>query len=88
MVIKAPARMLFIAGQVPRSLTGQTVGKNNMTAQAEQVFANLRAILKAHGATFADVAKATIFLTDFALAGEVGAVRALLRRRNACQHDG
>lgn len=72
----AGTRLLFIAGQVPRGPDGDTVGVGDMTAQAEQVFANLAAILKAHGATFADAIKATIFLTDFTRADAVGAVRA------------
>jgi 2-iminobutanoate/2-iminopropanoate deaminase len=48
-----------------------------MTAQAEQVFENPRAILATHGASFGDAAKATIFVTDIARVGEVIAVRLL-----------
>lgn len=47
-----------------------------MTKQAEQVFANLQAILQAHGATFEHVVKATLYVTDMSKAAEVAAVRA------------
>ena len=68
-------RLLFVSGQVPRALSGDTVGAGDMTAQAEQVFANLQAILAAYGADFRHVVKATIFVTDIARAGDVVAVR-------------
>lgn len=35
-----------------------------VTAQAEQVFANISAILEAAGYTFADVVKSTVLLSD------------------------
>ena len=73
--IPANARLLFISGQVPRSLDGRTVGINDMRAQAEQVFKNLELILQAHGMSFERVVKATIFVTDMSLASEVVAVR-------------
>jgi 2-iminobutanoate/2-iminopropanoate deaminase len=46
-----------------------------MSAQAEQVFTNLHSILSAHGASFGDVVKFTIFVTRMDLANEVAAVR-------------
>jgi 2-iminobutanoate/2-iminopropanoate deaminase len=38
--------------------------REGITAQTEQVLDNLAAVLAAAGATFADVVKTTIFLTD------------------------
>ncbi|MBS0656796.1 MAG: RidA family protein [Verrucomicrobia bacterium] len=73
--VPAGASYLFISGQVPRDAQGRTVGVGDMTRQAEQVFANLQAALAAHGATFAHVVKATLFVTRMDLAGEVVAVR-------------
>ncbi len=46
-----------------------------MKEQAGQVFANLKAALEAHSATFENVVKATIFVTRMDLASEVMAVR-------------
>ncbi len=74
-LVNMPANLLFISGQVPRDLDGKTVGKGNMTTQAEQVFRNLSAILQAHGTDFTRAIKATIFVTDMSLAEEVVAVR-------------
>ena len=73
--ISAGARFLFISGQVPRSVDGNTVGLNSMRDQAEQVFMNLKNILQSHGMTFASAVKATIFVTDMSLASEVVEVR-------------
>jgi 2-iminobutanoate/2-iminopropanoate deaminase len=74
-VVKAGTGLLFISGQVPRDMSGETVGVGNMRVQAEQVFANLGAILIAHGSDFSKAIKATIFVTDMTLAAEVTAVR-------------
>jgi len=62
--IAAQGRFVFVAGQIPlHPETGAIVGEDVAT-QTEQVLANLEAILKAAGATFADVVKTTVFLAD------------------------
>lgn len=68
--------LLFISGQGPQNLHGETVVIGDMSAQAEQVFKNLQAILAAHGASFANVIKATIYITDMSRLAEFNAVRA------------
>lgn len=73
--VRAGSELLFVSGQVPRDRDGHTVGAGDMTAQAEQVFANLAAILAAHGCGFADVAKATLFVTDATRIDALMAVR-------------
>lgn len=69
---------LFTAGQVPLDpATGKLV-EGDLTASAERVFDNLEAILSESGLTFADVVKATVYLTradDFALMNAVYARR-------------
>jgi 2-iminobutanoate/2-iminopropanoate deaminase len=61
--IAASGQFVFVAGQIPLSpTTGEIVGLDDITAQTEQVMANLNAILEASGATFADVVKTTVFL--------------------------
>ena len=47
----------------------------DVVAQARQVFANVGAILAAAGATFADVVKVTVFLTDVDDRAAVNTVR-------------
>ncbi len=46
-----------------RSSQGTLVAPNELPAQTEQVFENLRAILEANGATFADVVKIHTYFT-------------------------
>lgn len=54
--------LLFTSGQIPLALDGTMPG--GIEAQTEQVFDNLAAVLAEAGAGFADVAKATVFVTD------------------------
>ncbi|WP_353673206.1 RidA family protein [Synechocystis sp. LKSZ1] len=56
--------LLFVAGQIPLNPhTGQLVG-GDITAQTEQVMANLGAILAAAGSSWSQVVKTTVFLSD------------------------
>ncbi len=61
--------MLFTAGQVALDpVAGELVG-SDVATQTEQVLRNLRAVLAAAGADFAQVIKTTVFLqsmSDFA----------------------
>lgn len=62
--IAAKGQFLFVAGQIPLDpQTGAIVG-SNVEQQTEQAIANLEAILKAAGASIADVVKTTVFLAD------------------------
>jgi len=75
--IAAQGRMVFVAGQIPLDpSTGALVGGDDVAAQTEQVLANLEAILKAAGASFADVVKTTVFLADMNDFGAMNAVYA------------
>ena len=57
---------LFTSGQVGMiPATGQLI-EGGIEAETQQTIANLTAVLKAGGATWADVAKTTIFLADLA----------------------
>jgi reactive intermediate/imine deaminase len=56
--------LLFVSGCVPTDAEGNVVGGDDVAAQARKVFENIGAILAAGGATFADVAKVTVYLTD------------------------
>jgi 2-iminobutanoate/2-iminopropanoate deaminase len=56
--------LLFVSGCVPVDAEGQLVGGDDVVEQARQTFANIGAVLAAAGASFADVAKVTVFLTD------------------------
>ena len=56
--------LLFIAGIPPTDAKGRVVGGADVAAQARQVFVNMKMVLDAAGATFADVLKVTVYLLD------------------------
>lgn len=66
--------LLFLSGQIPLDpATGELV-TGDIRAETRRVLDNLVAVLRAGGATFRDVVKTTIFLTDlgnFAAVNEV-----------------
>jgi enamine deaminase RidA (YjgF/YER057c/UK114 family) len=55
--VEGAATLAFVSGQVSYDRDGIVVGKGDMRAQAEQVFASLAHNLKAAGATWRDVVK-------------------------------
>ena len=62
-------RIIFIAGQPALDRDGGLVGKDNFTAQADQVFRNLRAALQAVGCNASHLAKMAVFLRDMSNLG-------------------
>jgi enamine deaminase RidA (YjgF/YER057c/UK114 family) len=58
----AGARLVFTAGACPLDEAGMTVAPGDITAQAEQVMANLRTALEAAGAGLGDVLKTTVYV--------------------------
>jgi 2-iminobutanoate/2-iminopropanoate deaminase len=67
--------LLFVSGFVPVDGEGRLVGGDDVVAQTRQVFANLAAVLAAAGATFADVVKVTVYLTDIEDRAHINPVR-------------
>ncbi|HXX66584.1 MAG TPA: RidA family protein [Polyangiaceae bacterium] len=71
----SPARragdLLFVSGQIPLDpATGQLVSAE-VSAQTERVLKNLGAVLAREGASFSDVVRTTIYVTDLAHFGLV-----------------
>jgi len=54
---------IYVSGQIANDPAGGLVGPGDLRAQTRQVFENLRAILEANGATFADAVKIGTYLT-------------------------
>jgi enamine deaminase RidA (YjgF/YER057c/UK114 family) len=73
--ISGSSRMVLIAGQVSADSLGNVIGKGDMRLQTEQVYRNLEKALVAAGATFADVAKFSIYIKDMSKIGEFREVR-------------
>jgi 2-iminobutanoate/2-iminopropanoate deaminase len=57
---------LFTSGQIPLDPTTGRLIEGSIDAQTRRVLENLRSVLEAAGATFADVVKTTIYLTNLA----------------------
>jgi 2-iminobutanoate/2-iminopropanoate deaminase len=56
--------LLFTAGQVALDPVSMQVVEGDVVAQTEQVLRNLGAVLASAGASWPDVVKTTVFLTD------------------------
>lgn len=74
--IIASGRMLFVAGQVALDEEGRLVGRGDAAAQTRQVLTNLKRVIEGAGASMADVARTTVYLTRLDDRGPVGNVRA------------
>ena len=55
--------LVFLSGIAPVDEELNVVG-DDAAAQAEQLFANMKRVLDVVGATFADILKVTVYLTD------------------------
>ena len=71
-VTEFSGRLVAVSGQVAWDADGNVVGRDDVEAQARQVFANLGTALVAAGTDLAHVVKLTVFLTDI---GDVSTVR-------------
>ena len=75
--VKAEGRTLYVSGQIPLTPAGEMV-TGGVREQAEQVMANLEAVLQEAGLGFGNVVKTTILLTSmdhFATVNEVYGAR-------------
>ena len=67
---------IYLAGQTAQNEQGEVIGKGDVTAQAEQVFANLGKCLASVGADFSNLVKITVYVCDARYREPVAAVRA------------
>ena len=70
------SRLIYVSGQVALDREGKLVGKDDIEAQADQVFRNLGAALAASGCTARNLVKFTVFMRD------VGGLAAYRRARD------
>src|SRR3712207_3516536 len=63
--VASGSRLVFLAGQVARTATGEPVGAGDLAAQVEQAYLNVATALAAVGGSFDDVAKLTLYLVDW-----------------------
>ncbi|HYS53305.1 MAG TPA: RidA family protein [Thermoanaerobaculia bacterium] len=55
---------LYLSGQIPLDPVSGNLIEGDFAAQSRRVFDNLRAVLRAAGADFRNVTRATVYLTD------------------------
>lgn len=78
-VVVSGGRTLYSSGQIALDpATGSIVGQGDVRAQTLRVLDNLQAVLEAAGMSFANVAKAGIFLADM---GDFATVNELYAQR-------
>ena len=66
--------LLFVSGQIPLDPETGAMVDGDIAAQTHRVFANLKAILEAAGASFDQVVRTTVYLADmndFATVNEI-----------------
>ncbi len=67
---------LYLSGQLPVNPDSGKIDAEDIVGQAEQVFANIEAVLAEAGYSKNDVVKSTVFMTDMANFAEVNKVYA------------
>lgn len=67
--------LLFISGVPPTDAKGAVVGVGDVAAQTRQIFRNMKLVLDAAGASFADILKVTVYLLDINDRSKINPVR-------------
>lgn len=74
---------LYVSGQIPLHPETMELVNASVEDETHQVFKNLKAILEAAGATFENVVKASVFLSDMSLFATVNEIYAQYFVQNA-----
>ncbi len=69
-------QLLFISGATARDEKGNVVGKGDIKVQTRRVLENIKRVLDTAGATFDNIVKVTVFITDMRNFKEIHEVRA------------
>lgn len=64
--VRDPGAFVFLAGQCPLDADLKVIGGDDIEAQARATFENMKRCLEASGATFNDIVKMVIYLSDVA----------------------
>lgn len=75
--VKAEGKQfLFISGLTARDINGNVVGKGDMRAQTRQILENMKIILEEAEASFDQIVRVTVYVTDLKYFKEIHEVRA------------
>ena len=72
----AGKQFLFISGLTARDINGDIVGKGDMKVQTKQILENMKIILEEAEASFDQIVKVTVYVTDMKHFKEIHEVRA------------
>jgi 2-iminobutanoate/2-iminopropanoate deaminase len=67
--------LLFVSGLTAHAQNGTLIGEGDAAEQTRQILENLGKVLEAAGATFADILKVTVFLTDIEDRARINPIR-------------
>lgn len=81
--ILCTGKLLYTSGQIPLDAAGQFVA-GDIQVQTRAVLENVKAVLAAGGATFANVVKTTVFLADMADFGAMNEIYKTYFTGDAC----
>jgi enamine deaminase RidA (YjgF/YER057c/UK114 family) len=74
--VEAPSTIVFVSGQVPLDDDGNLVAPGDFAGQTRRTFENLRRVLDEAGATFGDIVKLTVYVTDIDRLPDYGRIKA------------
>jgi 2-iminobutanoate/2-iminopropanoate deaminase len=60
--IAAPAKLVYVSGQISLGPDGKAIGAGDLRRQCEQVFENVTTVLRASGAAWGDVIKMNAYM--------------------------
>lgn len=60
--IAAPAKLVYVSGQISVGPDGSVIGEGDLRRQCEQVFENVTTVLRASGAAWGDVIKMNAYM--------------------------
>lgn len=63
-ILTEGGKLLFVAGQTASDKDGNVVGKGDIKAQTQQVFANLKAVLEEAGGSLDNLVMTTTYIVD------------------------
>jgi len=74
--IEDPATVIFASGQGPIDADGKLVGDGDFETQVRKTFENIQTLLAESGASWADVVKLNVYVTDIGQLATYGRVKA------------
>lgn len=75
MLVSSADRLLFLSGLTARDMNGDVIGVGDVKLQTETILGNMGKLLAAAGATYDDVLRVTVYITDMGLFDQIHEVR-------------